>query len=132
MAAVRVESDRDQMVVTSNGIREPAREETWPLEEIDLVVVPALAYDRLGNRLGRGGGFYDRFLARLEMRTVVCGLAFAQQVVEELPTHATDHPVDLLVTDEEVLRFHHRPAERQMELFREPPGKAAEAKEIGS
>ena len=131
MAAVRVHSPDDEMIVTRNGIREPAGDEAWPLEDIDLVIVPALAYDVRGNRLGRGGGFYDRFLARLEMRTVLCGLAFWQQIVEELPIHSGDHPVDILVTDEKVLRFHHRPTDRQLEMFLEPPGKETTVKEIG-
>ncbi len=87
------------------GVREPLRGEPWPLEEIDLVVTPALAFDRQGHRLGRGGGFYDRFLASPHLRATVCGLGFAEQVVDELPTADNDHRLDVLVTDKEVLRF---------------------------
>ena len=105
MMAVRCESMDDEMVTGSYGIREPARSEPWPVENIDLIVVPALAYDRKGNRLGRGGGFYDHFLAQPGVRAVKCGLAFAEQVAEEVPTTANDWPVDLIVTDKEVLRF---------------------------
>ncbi len=105
MMAVRCDSTDDEMVTGSYGIREPARSEPWPVENIDLIVVPALGYDRKGNRLGRGGGFYDHFLAQQGMRAVTCGLAFAEQVAEEVPTTANDWPVDIIVTDKEVLRF---------------------------
>lgn len=105
MMAVRCNSMDDQMVTGSYGIREPARDRPWALEDIDLIVVPALAYDRKGNRLGRGGGFYDRFLAQPPMRAVKCGFAFQEQMVEGIPTTANDWPVDMLVTDKEVLRF---------------------------
>ncbi len=107
MIAVRCNSMDDEMVTGSYGIREPAGGQPWPVENIDLIVVPALAYDRRGNRLGRGGGFYDHFLAQPGIRAVTCGLAFAEQVAEDIPTTANDWPVGMLVTDKEVLRFVH-------------------------
>jgi 5-formyltetrahydrofolate cyclo-ligase len=131
MAAVRCGSLDDEMIVSAKGIREPAAGEPWPVGGIDFIVVPALAYDRQGNRLGRGGGFYDRFLAQADLRAVTCGLAFRQQVIEELPVHSNDYPVDLLVTDEEVLRFRRRPKDRQLDLFRSTSGKRPARKETG-
>jgi 5-formyltetrahydrofolate cyclo-ligase len=87
------------------GIREPRAGQPSPLEKIDLVVTPALAFDRHGYRLGRGGGYYDRFLASPNLRAVACGLGFTEQVIDEVPTSGEDHPLDILVTDKEVLRF---------------------------
>ncbi len=104
MVAVPVDSLNHPVVTGRNGLREPEGE-PWPIERIGLIVVPALAYDRLGNRLGRGGGFYDRFLARGSLAARACGLAFSIQVVGELPVHPNDYPVKVLVTDKEVLRF---------------------------
>ncbi|MCD6304480.1 MAG: 5-formyltetrahydrofolate cyclo-ligase [Planctomycetes bacterium] len=124
MEAVACQSLDEEMVLNEAGIREPAGGEPWPVEKIDLIIVPALAYDRRGNRLGRGGGFYDRFLARGDMRGVTCGLAFAVQVVEELPVHSNDYPVEILVTDKEVLRF--AGPRHQLRLF-ERPGPAGPA-----
>lgn len=95
------------LTVGRNNIREPAGGTPWPLEDIDLVVVPALAFDRRGFRLGRGGGFYDRFLAQPTLRAVACGLAFSEQVVDAVPTHEHDRPVHMLASDEGVLRFNH-------------------------
>ncbi len=97
-------SDRD-LSPGRFGIREPLKVEPWPLEEIQLVVTPALAFDRRGHRLGRGGGFYDRFLASPNLRAVACGLGFAEQVIDAVPVGSEDHSLDILVTDEEVLRF---------------------------
>ena len=104
MVAVPVDSLEHPVVTTRGGLREPDGE-PWPIEKIDLIVVPGLAYDRHGNRLGRGGGFYDRFLARPELAAHACGLAFSLQVVGNIPVHPNDYPVKVLVTDEEVLRF---------------------------
>lgn len=65
---------------------------------IEVALVPGLAFDLQGNRLGRGGGHYDRTLARLP-KALKIGLAFDFQVVERLPVEARDIPVDLVVTE---------------------------------
>jgi 5-formyltetrahydrofolate cyclo-ligase len=90
---------------TLPNLREPAGGEPVPVEMLDMVIVPALAYDRKGNRLGRGAGFYDRFLASSYFHGVSVGLAFKEQVLDSLPVQENDVPVHMLVTDEEVLRF---------------------------
>ena len=105
MLAAEIHSLDEGIVCGRYGIGQPAERSVWPAEQIDLIVVPALAYDRAGRRLGRGGGFYDRFLARPDMRAVACGLAFDAQLVEQLPAGKHDQPVDILVTNKEVLRF---------------------------
>jgi 5-formyltetrahydrofolate cyclo-ligase len=105
MIALRCRSLDDDFVEGSYGVREPVRGEPWPVEEIDMIVVPALAFDRAGNRLGRGGGFYDRFLDHEGVHAFTCGLAFGEQVVDELPAHGHDRAVHALVTDRQILRF---------------------------
>lgn len=78
------------------GIKQPEinhAKEIQP-EEIDMVVVPAVAFDRNNNRLGRGGGYYDRFLEKLPQKASTVGLAFDFQVLEDvLPNEAHDIPV---------------------------------------
>lgn len=69
---------------------------------IDLVLVPAVAYDAHGNRLGQGMGFYDRALPEL-VRAVRIGLAFDFQLAAELPHDPHDAPVDWVVTDKQVI-----------------------------
>ncbi len=70
----------------------------------DIIVVPGLAFDRRGNRLGRGFGYYDRFLGGLPESVPRVGLAWASQRIPEVPVDAWDVPVHVLVTEEGVIR----------------------------
>lgn len=88
------------------GIKEPNKEATKEvdIENIDLVVVPGLAFDCQKNRLGRGGGFYDRFLQKIPNSTKKIGVAFDFQILESLPVNlARDQKVDLIVTEKRVI-----------------------------
>jgi 5-formyltetrahydrofolate cyclo-ligase len=76
-------------------------------EEIDLVVVPGLAFDLTGNRLGFGKGYYDRFLTRV--RAVKGALLYTLQIVDRVPADGRDVAVDLLVTERGVERCSRRP-----------------------
>ncbi len=99
MAPVRIESFQDEFSVGVSGLRNPVSQAVTPLEQIDLVVVPGLAFDMQGNRLGHGGGYYDRFLCLPELKARRCGLAFDQQVVPGIPREDHDQGMDFLVTD---------------------------------
>jgi 5-formyltetrahydrofolate cyclo-ligase len=92
------------------GLRNPITGVPVPFSEIDLVVAPGLGFDRKGNRLGRGGSYYDRFFANKELKAPKCGFAFAEQVIESVPVTENDMPVDFLITDEEVLYFNAPPS----------------------
>lgn len=93
------------MVPGKHGVPDPTVATPVPLEMLDLIVVPGLVYDRRGHRLGRGAGFYDRFLSQASIRAVTCGLAYREQVVDEVPAEKHDHAIDMLVTDEETIHF---------------------------
>ena len=69
-----------------------------PLENIDLIIVPGIAFDKKNVRLGRGHGYYDRFLCALPNKTRTVGLAFDFQVVEDLPQDSHDVPVWKTIT----------------------------------
>ncbi len=75
--------------------------------EPEVLIVPLVAFDRSGNRLGYGGGFYDRTLAMLRARrpTIAVGFAYAGQQTDSLPLEATDQPLDAIVTCSETLMF---------------------------
>jgi len=70
-----------------------------PVGEIDLVIVPGVAFDENNNRLGRGKGYYDKFLKKMQSRTVTIGLCFDFQLIRNLPTEAHDLPVSCVVTN---------------------------------
>jgi len=70
----------------------------------DLVVVPGMAFDAKGRRLGKGYGYYDRFLSGLEGMAVTVGLAFSRQMVPEVPVDSRDVPVDAVVMEDGVIR----------------------------
>lgn len=76
----------------------------FPVAEIDLLLIPGLAFTRAGERLGRGGGFYDRFLARVQPRAVPVGICFAAQIVPAMPVEIHDRQVNLVITEAEVIR----------------------------
>jgi len=69
----------------------------------ELVLVPGLAFTRHGDRLGRGGGFYDRYLASLDSAARSVGVAFHLQLLEELPREDHDRRVQAVVTDQETI-----------------------------
>jgi 5-formyltetrahydrofolate cyclo-ligase len=77
--------------------------------DIDLLVVPGLAFDRRGGRLGQGKGYYDRFLHRMAAApapgaaVAVVAVGLRCQLVEEVPTQPDDHPVDIVVLPDEVI-----------------------------
>jgi len=79
------------------GIPEPRPEcPALPLKQLDLVLVPGVAFSPCGARLGRGRGFYDRLLRRVSGRKI--GVAFDEQIVEAIPSEAHDEPVDGIIT----------------------------------
>ncbi|TDA66950.1 MAG: 5-formyltetrahydrofolate cyclo-ligase [Clostridia bacterium] len=87
------------------GILEPKTEALRPVDpsEIDLVLVPGVAFDRHGNRLGYGGGFYDRFLAQLPAHSASIALAYDFQVLPEVEHGQQDWPVNIIITEAEVI-----------------------------
>lgn len=78
------------------GILEPAKDAPCAGSTFDLILVPGLAFDRRGGRLGRGKGYYDRFLC--ETTGLRAGIGFEDQIVEEIPCEAHDVRVDFLIT----------------------------------
>jgi 5-formyltetrahydrofolate cyclo-ligase len=91
------------------GLREPdAAAPELAIGDLDVVIVPGVAFDAEGRRLGFGGGYYDGALAMARAgapgRTTLIGLAYDFQIVDDCPAGAGDVPVDLVVTDARVLR----------------------------
>jgi 5-formyltetrahydrofolate cyclo-ligase len=103
MIPVQINSLETEFSTETSGLRNPVTGVPVPFNEIELVVAPAIGFDKKGNRLGRGGSFYDRFFANEQLEAIRCGFAFAEQVVDSIPVTESDEPVDFLVTDQEVI-----------------------------
>lgn len=82
--------DHAKLIKGPYGVLEPATQNQVEPKDLDLVIVPGLAFDKKGNRLGRGKGCYDRFLSTLSAKTVALGLAFDFQVLPVIPTACHD------------------------------------------
>ena len=98
-----VKVDRDSEYATAKwGILEPSGQRLSP-EEVkpSITITPLLGADKDLNRLGKGKGFYDRYFERVD--TLKIGLAFEEQIVEDVPCEDTDKPLDMLISASEVL-----------------------------
>ena len=85
------------------GIREPRSYRLIPMSDIDLIAVPGVAFDQSGNRLGRGGGFYDRMLSGCPGYKIA--VAFDFQIYPEIPTEPHDLPVDAILSEIKTLKY---------------------------
>ncbi len=94
----------EQLKTTEKGIREPISGNPVPLSFIDLIFVPGLGFTEDGMRIGRGMGFYDRFLAQHEFLGDSCGLCFQEQIVPFIPMLDHDVPLSMLATDSGIRR----------------------------
>lgn len=95
--------DESRLELGSFHIEEPTGDNTVSADEIELVIVPGVAYDHSGNRLGRGKGFYDRLLATT--RATKVGVGYEFQIVEEIPSEPHDVKMDMVISQKRVLRF---------------------------
>lgn len=101
-----VEDFENQLAQGLWGIREPVVERCErlnALNEVEFVLLPGVAFTREGARLGYGGGFYDKLLARMPHRPALVAAAFSLQIVEQLPQEATDIKVERIVTEQETI-----------------------------
>jgi 5-formyltetrahydrofolate cyclo-ligase len=95
-------SSETQYRIGHYGIKEPLSPTPFPMNQIDLIAVPGVAFDRAGNRLGRGGGYYDRLLDGFPGVSVA--VAFSFQILHQIPHEAHDRPVDSLITEREIIK----------------------------
>ena len=91
------------MATGAFNISEPTGGELVDAERIELVIVPAVAYDRRGNRIGRGKGYYDRLLRRTHALKV--GVAYQCQICDDFTPDEFDIPVDVVITDQGVIKL---------------------------
>lgn len=95
--------EESRLELGSFHIEEPTGNDLTDIDDIELMVVPAVAFDRKGNRLGRGKGFYDRLLATSKATKVGVGYEF--QLLDSIPSESYDIPMDMIITQKTIIRF---------------------------
>jgi len=101
-----VDDPENQLAAGLWGIREPVVERCErlnSLNEVEFALLPGVAFSRNGARLGYGGGFYDKLLARMTHKPALAAAAFALQIVERIPLEATDVKVEWIITEQETI-----------------------------
>lgn len=93
---------KNRLVNGKFGIPEPAGETVENLNILDIIFIPALAADVRGYRIGYGGGYYDRFLQRLNNRTIKVIPLYSKLLLENIPTEPHDIKADFIVTENEI------------------------------
>jgi 5-formyltetrahydrofolate cyclo-ligase len=94
-----------KMIKKSFGIYEPASgSKLKSLKSVAAVIIPGIAFDIKGNRLGFGGGYFDKFLKKLPAKTMKIALAFSRQIVKKVPKEKHDVPMDYIITEQGVFQ----------------------------
>ena len=105
MNLMKVDNFEKDLVPGPRGVLEPdaSRCKIVPLERIDIAVLPGLAFDEKGARLGSGKGYYDRLIPRLAITTRKVALTFEEQIVPQIPMESHDKHVDIIITDKRII-----------------------------
>ncbi|MHC4292195.1 MAG: 5-formyltetrahydrofolate cyclo-ligase [Planctomycetota bacterium] len=103
MIPVELKSLETGLKTDERGLRNPTNGVPVPFEEINLVITPGLGFDKSGNRLGRGGSYYDNFFIHNKITAARWGVAFSQQICDEIPHDENDAPIDTVVTEDEII-----------------------------
>ena len=101
-------SNFDELKPSTYGILEPEKKINFDKNKIDLVVVPGVAFDHRGYRMGYGGGYYDRFLSSLNNKTKIVAINFEELYVYRVIISKYDMKVPVLITDRKIRNFQRR------------------------
>ena len=96
------EDDPAKMEIGSFGILEPDGEELVDIDDIDLMIIPGVAFDKSCNRLGRGKGYYDKLLSNV--RSTKIGICYDCQITDSIPVNDFDVTLDYVVTESLILK----------------------------
>lgn len=106
MIPVEINSLEADLKTDDRGLRNPTSGAPVPFDEIDMVITPGLGYDRHGNRLGRGGSYYDNFFTQNKIMATRWGAAFSEQLCDDIPHDEKDVPVHVVVTEDGIIECH--------------------------
>lgn len=99
-------NDFNDLETRNFGILEPKEDKIkkFDANKLDLVIIPGIAFDKNGHRIGYGYGYYDRFLEKLNKNTTKIGLCYDFQLIEKIPEEKHDVPMDIVVTEKRVMK----------------------------
>ena len=98
--------DRTRLQYGSFHIEEPTGDDNEDIDNIELIIVPGIAYDNRGNRVGRGKGYYDRLLSRTKATKI--GIGYDFQLVDEIDSEPHDITMDIVITDSRIINIKSR------------------------
>lgn len=104
-AVIFNQSDMENLSKTKLGVMEPTNCIIELPEKIDVVLVPGVVFDKKGNRMGHGMGYYDRYLAKLKPHAVTVGIGYELQITDNIPVQPWDMPLNCLCTEENFYKF---------------------------
>ena len=105
MSLMKVDNLENQLKQGTRGVPEPdpGRCKKVPIDYIDIAIVPGIAFDEKGARIGTGTGFYDRLIPNLPITTRKVALAFEEQLIQQVPMEHHDKHIDIIITDQRII-----------------------------
>ncbi len=105
MKLMKVDDPDNDLITGPRGILEPDinRCKIVPVDCIDLAIIPGVAFDEKGGRIGTGEGYYDRFIPKLSVTTRKVAIALECQIIQQVPVESHDKHVDIIITDERII-----------------------------
>ncbi|UCF90002.1 MAG: 5-formyltetrahydrofolate cyclo-ligase [Desulfobacterales bacterium] len=105
MKLMKVDNIQRELKLGPRGILEPdpSRCKIVPIDRVDIAIIPGVAFDEKGGRIGSGEGYYDRLIPKLSITTRKVALAFEEQIVAGVPTESHDKYVDIIITDRRII-----------------------------
>jgi len=105
MKLMKVDAFGKELIPGPRGVLEPddSKCKVVPMDRIDIAIIPGLAFDEKGGRIGMGTGYYDRLVPRLDITTRKVALTFEEQIIPQVPMESHDKHVDIIITDKRII-----------------------------
>ena len=105
MTLMKVDAFGQELIPGPRGVLEPdpSKCKVVPMDRIDIAILPGLAFDEKGGRIGLGTGYYDRLIPRLDITTRKVALTFEEQIIPQVPMESHDNHVDIIITDKRII-----------------------------
>lgn len=105
MIPMKIDNIKSDLIVGAHGRLEPdaTKCKRVPIDCIDIAIVPGLAFDEKGGRIGTGDGYYDRLIPKLPITTRKVALAYESQIIQHIPMESHDKYVDIIITDARII-----------------------------